>query len=80
VRSRGQVNRVRVLFKLEANELPPADAPILFEGKEVGQVTRSAHSPAFQSNLAMGYIRREQSTEGSEVEIGGARARVISPL
>jgi len=80
VRSRGQVNRVRVLFKLEAKELPPADAPILFEGKEVGQVTRSAHSPAFQSNLAMGYIRREQSTEGSEVKIGGARAKVISPF
>src|SRR5882672_1372445 len=80
VRSRGQVNRVRVLFKMEAKELPSADAPILFEGKEVGQVTRSTYSPAFQANLAMGYIRRERSMEGSEVEIGGARAKVISPL
>src|SRR5262245_56005813 len=34
VRSRGQVNRVRALFKLEAAELLPADTPILLEGKD----------------------------------------------
>lgn len=79
VRSRGQVNRVRALFKLEAKELPPADAPILFEGKEVGQVTRSAYSPASQSNIAMGYLRREQTSPGTAVEIGGAAATVVSP-
>ena len=80
VRSRGQVNRVRVLFKLEATELPPADAPILFEGKEVGQVTRAGYSPAFQSNIGMGYVRREQNPPGTAVEIGGAAATVVSPL
>jgi folate-binding protein YgfZ len=80
VRSRGQVNRVRVLFKLEAKELPSADAPILFEGKEVGQVTRASHSPAFQSNIGMGYIRREQSLPGTAIEISGAAAIVVSPL
>jgi len=80
VRSRGQVNRVRVLFKLEAKELPPAEAPILFEGKEVGQVTRSAYSPAFQSNIAMGYVRREQSSPGTAIEISGLAVTVVSPL
>jgi len=80
VRSRGQVNRVRVLFKLDATELPPADAPILFEGKEVGQVTRSAYSPAFQSNIAMGYVRREESSPGTAIEISGLAATVVSPL
>ncbi len=79
VRSRGQVNRVRVLFKLEAKELPPADAPILFETKEVGQVTRSAYSPAFQSNLAMGYVRREQSHAGTPLQILGNQAFVLPP-
>jgi len=79
VRSRGQVNRVRALFQLSATELPAAEAPIVFAGKEIGYVTRSAYSPAFQANIAMGYIRREQSDPGSEVRISGATATVGSP-
>lgn len=79
VRSRGQVNRVRALIKLEAAELPAPDTPILFEGKEVGFITRAAHSLAFQSNIAMGYMRREQSTAGTALLIAGAPAVVILP-
>ena len=80
VRSRGQVNRVRALFHTSLSELPKPETPIVFNGKEIGYVTRAAQSPQLHSMLAMGYIRREQSTEGSEVEIGGARAKVISPI
>ena len=79
VRSRGQVNRVRAMFRLAASELPAAETPILFEGKEVGYVTRTAEAPKFQSNIAMGYIRREQSAPGTELHIGDAKATVISP-
>ena len=79
VRSRGQVNRVRALFKLTAPELPSPDTPILFEGKDVGFTTRAAHSPAFQSNIAMGYIRREQSAAGTALLIAGAPAVAILP-
>ncbi|HWZ97830.1 MAG TPA: glycine cleavage T C-terminal barrel domain-containing protein [Candidatus Dormibacteraeota bacterium] len=79
VRSRGQVNRVRALFQLSAPELPAAETPILFDGKEVGFITRAANSPAFQSNIAMGYVRREQSVLGSKLLICGADAVVIAP-
>jgi folate-binding protein YgfZ len=79
VRSRGQVNRVRALFQLSSPELPKPETAILFEGKDVGYVTRAAHSPAFQSIIAMGYVRRGQSVQGAVVEIGGAPANVISP-
>ena len=80
VRSRGQVNRVRAMFKLAASELPAAETPILFEGKEVGFLTRAADSPKFQSYIAMGYIRREQSVPGTELQIAGEKATIISPL
>jgi aminomethyltransferase len=80
VRSRGQVNRVRALFQLSGTELPAAETPIVFAGKEIGYVTRSAYSPAIQANIAMGYIRREQSYPGSEVQISGATATVGSPF
>jgi folate-binding protein YgfZ len=77
VRSRGQVNRVRALFKLSSSGLPTAETAIQFEGKEVGYVTRATESPAFQSVIAMGYIRREQSVPGTEVQIAGASATII---
>lgn len=79
VRSRGQVNRVRALFQLSAIDLPAAETPIVSDGKEIGYVTRAAYSPAFQSNIAMGYVRREQSAPGSSVQIGGAAAMAVSP-
>jgi len=79
VRSRGQVNRVRALFKLDAAQLPAPDTPILCDGNEVGYVTRSAYSPKFNSNIAMGYIRREQNTPGTALQISGAPARALSP-
>jgi folate-binding protein YgfZ len=79
VRSRGQVNRVRALFQFTTTELPAAETPIIFDGKEVGHITRASFAPAFQSNIAMGYIRREQSAPGSTVRIGESVATVITP-
>lgn len=79
VRSRGQVNRVRALFKLLAPNLPDAGTPLLSDGKEVGHITRSAESPFFHSIIAMGYIRRELSLPGTELMISGKTATVISP-
>ena len=79
VRSRGQVNRVRVLMKIESNEPPPANTPLLAEGKEVGHITRAAWSPALQSAIAMAYIRRENSAVGAELSILEHKALVIAP-
>ena len=80
VRSRGQVNRVRAFFKLEAKEPPPVDAPVLFEGKEVGYITRTAYSPAFRSSIAMAYVRREYSGKGAQVTVAGSDATVVPPI
>ena len=81
VRSRGQVNRVRVLLKFPGKEIPPSGASLLVDGKEVGLVTRAAFSPALQTPIAMGYVRRESSTAGSELLCGSDRATVIgAPL
>lgn len=79
VRSRGQVNRVRAMFQLAASELPAPETSIFFEGKEVGYVTRSAESPKFQANIAMGYIRREQGAPGTQLQVVGSTATVITP-
>ena len=79
VRSRGQVNRVRVLVKFDTNELPAAGAVLTADGKEVAHVTRTAFSPALQTAIGMAYVRRENSAVGSELSSASGRATVITP-
>jgi aminomethyltransferase len=79
VRSRGQVNRVRVLVKFDTNEPPAAGAVLTADGKEVAHVTRTAFSPALQTAIGMAYVRRENSAVGSELSSASGRATVITP-
>jgi len=78
VRSRGQVNRVRVLIQFNAKEIPAAGTALLSEGKEFGYVTRSAFSPRRDATVGMGYVRREKSTPGSELQSPAGLATVIA--
>ena len=80
VRSRGQVNRVRVLLKIATAEAPAAGTALTAEGKEVGHVTRVAYSPGLQAVIAMAYVRRENSVVGSPLQAGQGAAVVIEPL
>jgi folate-binding protein YgfZ len=77
VRSRGQVNRVRVSFRFDAPEGIAAGTPLLADGKEVGFVTRSGFSPAVGAWIGMGYVRREKSAAGTELAAGDAAAVVV---
>jgi aminomethyltransferase len=78
VRSRGQVNRVRVSLKFDAKVPPDAGTPLQAEGKEVGNVTRSGFSPAMDSAIGMGYVRREKSATGSTLTCNDVIAEVIA--
>jgi folate-binding protein YgfZ len=83
VRSRGHVNRMRVLLSVQASEPPAAGTALFADGKEIGHVTRSAVSPALNALIAMAYVRREKSGVGSIVELAaagsGETASVIAP-
>ena len=80
VRSRGQVNRTRVTLKIDATELPPANTPLLSDGKEFGYITRAAFSPALNAIIAAAYLRREKSAPNSHLTLPtGATATVITP-
>jgi folate-binding protein YgfZ len=76
VRSRGQVNRVRVSLRFDAE--PAKDAVLLAEGKEVGYVTRVGFSPAVDAWIGMGYVRREKAGVGTRLELSGASATVVA--
>jgi len=77
VRSRGQVNRLRVTLKYDLPEAPPPGTPLLSEGKEAGYTTRGGFSPRLNAPIGMAYVRREKSTPGSLLELAGGTAGVV---
>ena len=77
VRSRGQVNRVRVKLKFSTSEPPPFAARLHVEGKEVGIITSSAFSPQAKTAIGMGYSRREHNTAGAILDFDGGTATIV---
>lgn len=76
VRSRGHVNRKRVLLKFSTS-VPPAPGTKLRVGDaEIGVVTSAGHSPRESTAIGMGYVRREQCALGSVVQFDGGSAEV----
>jgi folate-binding protein YgfZ len=78
VRSRGQVNRVRVMVRLDAKEIPAAGTALLSDGKEFGYITRAGFSPRLNAPIGMGYVRREKAAIGSELDTAVGRATVVA--
>jgi folate-binding protein YgfZ len=78
VRSRGQVNRVRVSLRFATKEAPPANTPLTLDGKELGFVTRATFSPALNAVIGMGYVRREHAPSGTQLKAGESGAVVIA--
>jgi folate-binding protein YgfZ len=77
VRSRGQVNRLRVKLKFSTPEPPPFATRLSAEGKDVGLVTSSAFSPKANTAIGMGYSRREHDAPGTILDFDGGTATVL---
>lgn len=78
VRSRGQVNRVRVSLKFDGPAPPAVNAVLSSEGQEAGYVTRVGFSPLLNTFIGMGYLRREKAAPGTILELAGNKATVIA--
>jgi tRNA-modifying protein YgfZ len=70
VRSRGRPNRLLTHFEIEGSEPIANGEKLLADGKEVGQITSSAYSPAEERTLAFGYVRTEFADPGKHVLAG----------
>ncbi len=78
VRSRGQVNRQRVLLHFSGDVVPEAGTPLSVAGKEVGYVTRAARTWDPPRILGMAYARKETTAPGNVLQWPGGTATVIS--
>jgi len=77
IRSRGHVNRLLVKLEIEGAEQLPSGAKIEAEGKESGEVTSSAFSPALGKTVALAYVRAQYAAAGAVLRAGGRVAIVL---
>jgi len=68
---RGHVNRHRVGFEVQGEELPKKGDRLFFDGKDVGSVSSTVYSPSLKKIIGMGYVRKEQSPSGTPLVLKG---------
>jgi aminomethyltransferase len=78
IRARGSLHRGFMGFRIVEGPLPSPGSKVQTAGKDVGEITSTAVLPAQQGEIAvaLGYLRKEASALGTNVEIGASKARV----
>jgi folate-binding protein YgfZ len=79
VRSRGHANRRLAELRFPVDEAATAETKLLFAGNEIGSVTSSAFSPMLGQPIGLGYVRREHSAVGTQLNASGIPTEVIAP-
>ena len=79
VRSRGHANRRLTELQFSGPDAPAAGALLLHDGREIGEVTSAAISPALGRPIGLGYVRREHTAVGTRLDASGTPAEVIRP-
>jgi aminomethyltransferase len=74
IRSRGHVNRLLVKLEIEGAGPLLGGAKIEAEGKDAGEVTSSAFSPALGKTVALAYVRAQYAAAGSVLSVAGRAA------
>ena len=78
IKYRGHVaKKLRGLLFQEPITLEAPAAIISSDGKEIGRVTSTTISPHLGRRIALGYLKYEYSSSGTEVKLNGHTARVV---
>lgn len=74
IRTYGQVAKSLrgLVLPDDLKALPARGDKLFYDGKEIGYVTSAIASPAFQRNIALGYVRRECNQPGTELILRSA--------
>jgi folate-binding protein YgfZ len=79
VRSRGHANRRLAELRFPVDEAAAPETKLLFAGNEIGSVTSAAFSPILGLPIGLGYVRREHSAVGTQLNASGIPTEVIAP-
>jgi folate-binding protein YgfZ len=78
IKYRGHVAKKLTGITLErAERVDPGTILRSTDGKEIGRITSFAFSPMLEKTIALGYVRYEQLTPGTEVSIGDNEMKAV---
>jgi tRNA-modifying protein YgfZ len=78
VRSRGQIHRLLTPFRIKDATLPPPKTKLLWEGKEVAEVSSAAFSPALGEIVGLAYVRTEVARQSPILVVAGSEPVVTA--
>ncbi len=78
--ARGQVNRKLSGLLLQGDALPASGTKLFHEAQEAGWITSAVHSPRFGHPIALGYVRREHLTPGTQLRIDSPGTPMIAEV
>jgi folate-binding protein YgfZ len=78
IRSRGHVNRLLINLEIEGAEPLAGGTKIAAGAVEAGEIASSAFSPTLCKVVALGYVRAQYSTDGTQLQAAG-RAATVRP-
>ena len=67
--ARGHMNRKLIGLIVQSDIAPVQGEKLFHAGQEVGWVTSATYSPRFAKPIALGYVRREQLGQGTQLRI-----------
>jgi len=79
VRSRGHVNKVLAALEIDGEAAPVTGVKVQSAGKDVGEITSAAFSPARGKVMALGIVRVD-ALASNELSVGGTVARPAPPI
>lgn len=78
IRTYGQVAKSLRGLRLDGLKTLPHKGDKLFkDGKEVGYITSSTHSPTLNANIALGYVRKEVNKVGEQLTVLDSTAQIV---
>ena len=80
LKSVGHVNRTLVLLQSASDSFPAAQTKITQGDHEVGVVTSAGFSPRLNKGIALAYVQRASSVEGTVLQVKNLDLTVIPPL
>jgi glycine cleavage system T protein len=78
--ARGHVNRKLSGLHIQGDVLPERGAKLFHDAQEVGWVTSAVQSPRFGHPIALGYVRREHLTPGTQLRIDSQGTPMIAEV
>jgi folate-binding protein YgfZ len=79
-RAHGRVARHLVGLRIEADDVPAVDQPVLLDGRQVGRLTSAVRAVALDAPIGLAILHRDASEGGTRVAIGSGLPAVVTPL